>query len=215
MRGLGQRLAGAGYTVLGPRLTHHGTKAADMNRSRWQDWYYSALDGWHLLDGLCERVVVIGLSMGGLTALMLAANVPLAGVVGMSTPAAYTYNEWQLKLARYLWWLKPLLRKSADTAEKETWPSYAEYPVRAAAELQLYKKRLTAVVPTVTAPALLLPALNDTTVPYRNLAYIYNNIGSTDKRQVTIEAGGHMMTEGTEKERVYQEVIAFLDSLGP
>ena len=64
MRGLGEWLAGEGYTVLGPRLTHHGTTAADMNRSRWWDWYYSALDGWHLLNQICDEVVVVGLSMG-------------------------------------------------------------------------------------------------------------------------------------------------------
>lgn len=211
MRGLGERLAQEGYPVLGPRLTHHGTSAADMNRSRWWDWYYSALDGWHLLKSLCDEVVVIGLSMGGLTALMVAANNPVAGVVAMSTPAVFMDNDRQLTMARYLWWLSPLLKKPEVD---ESWPCYDQYPVRAAGELGRYREALEAALPAVTVPALLLHAVHDESVPVRNLDYIYGKINSAVKRKVIIERGGHVMTEDVEKERVYQEVIAFLAQIG-
>ncbi len=209
MRGLGRRLAAAGYTVLGPRLAHHGTNAADMNRSRWWDWYYSALDGWHLLNGVCDQVFVIGLSMGGLTALLLAANNPVAGVVVMSTPGIYR-DQRRMRLARYLWRLKPLLGKpEAETAD-ESWPSYRLYPVRAAGELLAYIDAMVEALPGVTAPALLMHAVGDAAVRPENLDYIYENIGSVVKRKVWIERGGHVMTEDIDKERVYQEVIDFL-----
>src|SRR3990172_3152864 len=77
MRWLGEYLAGQGHTVYGVRLAHHATQPADMNRSRWHDWFYSAVDGWHILRDQCERVFPIGLSMGGVTALKLAAEYPV------------------------------------------------------------------------------------------------------------------------------------------
>ncbi len=64
-RALGEHLATQGYTVFGPRLTHHGTAPAELNRSRWWDWYFSALDGWHILNALCKKIAAVGLSMGG------------------------------------------------------------------------------------------------------------------------------------------------------
>ncbi len=38
-------LAGRGCTVLAPRLAGHGTAPGDLARTRWRDWYASALDG--------------------------------------------------------------------------------------------------------------------------------------------------------------------------
>jgi carboxylesterase len=209
MRGLGNRLAAAGYTVLGPRLAHHGTNAADMNRSRWWDWYYSALDGWHLLNGVCDQVFVIGLSMGGLTALLLAANNPVAGVVVMSTPGIYR-DQRRMRLARYLWRLKPLLGKPERETAAESWPSYRLYPVRAAGELLVYIDAMVEALPAVTTPVLMMHAVGDAAVRPENLDYIYENIGSVVKQKVWIERGGHVMTEDVDKERVYQEVIDFL-----
>lgn len=210
MRGLGRRLADEGYTVLGARLAHHGTSAADMNRSRWWDWYYSALDGWHLLNGACREVFVIGLSMGGVTALLLAANNPVAGVVAMSTPGIYREKQKDLRIARYLWRLRPLVNKAKSESEDESWPSYKKHPVRAAGELGRYLKALRNSLPDVTAPALLMHAVGDVSVLPENLDYIYDRIGSVDKRKIWIERGGHVMTEDIDKEKVYQEVIDFL-----
>jgi carboxylesterase len=208
MRGLGDFLADKGYCVYGPRLAHHGTSAADMTRSRWWDWYFAALDGWHLLRANCEQVFVIGLSMGGLTALLLAAKNPVAGVVTMSAPAVYMKNEWQFIAARYLWWLRPLWKKSPG--ERSLTPSYREIPVRAAGELLIYRKELDAALPSVTAPALLMHAVHDKDVPFENLNYIYDKIGSSCKKKIRIEQGGHVLTEDADKEKVYQEVIDFL-----
>jgi carboxylesterase len=214
MRGLGMCLADRGYTVYGPRLAHHGTNAADMNRSRWWDWYYSALDGWHLLRGMCEQVFVIGLSMGGMTALMIAAENPVAGVVAMSTPAAYREKELQMKMARFLWPVVPLVKKPADENEDSTWPAYQVYPVRAMGELLTYLGELDRVLPSVTAPALLIHAADDPTVSVDNLDYIYDRIGSSNKKKVRLERGGHVITEDVDKEKVYQKVIDFLRETG-
>ncbi len=86
MRWLGEYLAGQGHTVLGVRLSAHATQPEDMIRSRWWDWVASVEDGWAMLSGCTERIFVIGLSMGGILALLSASYQPVAGVVAMAVP---------------------------------------------------------------------------------------------------------------------------------
>ena len=86
MRNLGEYLNKQGFTVMGVRLAGHATSIEDMIRSRYADWLASVEEGWHLLQGITERVFLMGHSMGGSLSLILAARFPVAGVVGMSTP---------------------------------------------------------------------------------------------------------------------------------
>ena len=85
MRNLSEYLNKQGYTVLGIRLAGHATFVEDMIRSHYQDWLASVEEGWHLLQGITERVFLMGHSMGGSLSLILTARFPVAGVVGMST----------------------------------------------------------------------------------------------------------------------------------
>ena len=86
MRDLGQYLAAEGRTVLGVRLPGHGTSPEDMVNTRWGDWLAAVEDGWNLLQGQTERIILVGLSMGGVLSLLSASRLPVNGVVAMSTP---------------------------------------------------------------------------------------------------------------------------------
>ncbi|MEZ5380416.1 MAG: alpha/beta fold hydrolase [Microthrixaceae bacterium] len=79
---LAEACAGAGWTVDVPLLPGHGTGVADMMDTRFDDWLGSAAAALEGLEQRCDRVVVMGLSMGGSLAIMLAhANPHLAGMV--------------------------------------------------------------------------------------------------------------------------------------
>jgi carboxylesterase len=193
VRPLGRYLAGRGYTVLGPRLAHHGVDAADMNRSRWHDWYLSALDGWHLLQDQCRQIAVVGISMGGATALLLAARQPVAAVVAMSTPIHLPLTPLYL-FARAVAALRPLWPKQAwDESQRAS--RYDQLPVRAVAELRAYLKVVERALPAVTAPALLIHSRADATVPPHNLARIYRRLWSVQhKEKWLLQEGQHVAT---------------------
>src|SRR4051794_41984274 len=88
LREWGSALADAGLTVRIPRLPGHGTTWQDANRGRWQDWYGELERTFDGVRSRCERVFVMGLSMGGTLALRLAEqrgdDVAGAGVVDPS-----------------------------------------------------------------------------------------------------------------------------------
>jgi carboxylesterase len=80
MRPIAERLAAAGYSVELPRLPGHGTTVEDMMTTTWADWSKTAEQAYDELAERCERVAVVGLSMGGGLAAYLAEERPsLAG----------------------------------------------------------------------------------------------------------------------------------------
>ena len=74
MRFLGEQLHAEGYAVRGVRLPGHATLGPTLYEAGWRDWYAEALHGLEDLARLSPTVVVIGLSMGSLLALRLAAE---------------------------------------------------------------------------------------------------------------------------------------------
>ena len=101
---MGTHLAQQGYTTYLPRLAGHGIDPTMMRRSQWQDWYGSALDACHLLRQHCEWVVIIGHSMGGLLATLLAASQPVDALVLTATP--FQPPNRTMRIAN---WLAPFL----------------------------------------------------------------------------------------------------------
>ena len=71
---MGRYLQQRGCTVLGVRLAGHGTTVEDMSHMTAEDWLDSVRDGYAVLRGSCEHIFVAGHSMGGLLALLLAAE---------------------------------------------------------------------------------------------------------------------------------------------
>jgi carboxylesterase len=65
MRSLGELAARAGYSVELPRLAGHGTTVQEMISTTWADWSKDAEEAYDALSARCERVAVVGLSMGG------------------------------------------------------------------------------------------------------------------------------------------------------
>jgi carboxylesterase len=84
MRPLALRFAEAGHSVELPLLPGHGTKVDDMVPTRFDDWYEAAETVYRDLAGRCDRVVVVGLSMGGTLATLLAVEHEPAGLVAIN-----------------------------------------------------------------------------------------------------------------------------------
>ncbi len=209
VRELGGYLGRQGYTVLGPRLAHHASKPGDMRRSRYHDWYLSALDGWYLLNDHCDHIVVAGMSMGGSTALLLAARQPVAGVVAMSAPVQMPSDP-RLRIVRYYGRVRPFLPKPWWN-EGQRASRYPVTPTVALHELREYLQVVEAALPEVRAPALLMHSRTDYTVTPDNAERIYAFLGSEQKELVWFEDAAHVMTEDPQHEQaVFERVAAFV-----
>lgn len=218
MRPVGEQLATAGLTVLGLRFPQHGTRPEDLFHGHRYDWCAAALDGYALLKDQCAAVFVMGLSMGGVVALWLAAQKPVLGVVTLSTPSMPMYRQinWRVLLAPWLAYILPQIAKRKRNATLEAdHISYPGYPTRALPEFHRLLRETDAVLPQVMCPALLIHSRQDTGVPPENQAYLQERLGSPHKEVVWLERSDHIITKDCEKDVVLAHIQRFVQRWQP
>jgi carboxylesterase len=213
MRPLGIHLNHQGYTVLGIRLFGHATEPVDMIRVRRRDWLADVESGSDVLRGVCDKVVVVGLSMGGLLALWAGAQGTVEAVVCLSTPMMMPRNR-LVRFARPLSTLIPYISKGKanwlvpEAAQAHV--TYPVYPIRAAAELRELMQDVHQALPKVRAPLLVIQARGDSAVSPDSMAIITENVGSAHKRSLWLEDSGHVITRDRQRETVFAAVSDFI-----
>lgn len=221
-RWLGESLAGRGMTVYVPRLAGHGTEYHDLARLRWQDWYYTALDGYHILAQQCDRVFIVGHSMGGILALLLAAHVPVAGIGVLASPIIF--HHWALAYAYLFRFIRPYTDQTGDqtltgvirqeqTRRGEPVVGRVRYNIwstAAVAQLNALAQVTRAALPQVTAPLLLVYSEADTVVPLENADVIAAGVRSASIERQTVAHSDHILIQDHERETVFGLVGAFL-----
>lgn len=209
MRLAGEFLNRLGYTVLGPRLAGHGTSPEELAGTVWRHWYADAEDGFYLLRGLCREVAVVGLSMGGLLALRLAAEYPVDRVVAVNAPIFLRDRRVRL-LPVYRLFQRYALKKRRPLAVNDAYSiSYEQTPLASVASLLELVKATDGLLSAVAAPTLLIQSRNDGTVRPDSAEYIYRRLGCRDRRLVWLERSGHVATIDVEYQRVFDEIAGF------
>lgn len=220
MRWLGEYLNQRGHTVLGVRVNGHGTRVEDMIRTRWQDWTASVEDGHYILEGCTKRVVVMGLSMGGVLSVYHASRFPVAGIVAMSTP--YFFPEGLMSWAKPF---LPLVSKLIPTRAKgpDEWFNpeagvghvcYDTDPVRSAVELDTLMEEMRKAAVGVFAPALVVHSRGDAAIGPENAEALFAALGSEDKELMWVENAGHVVTRDGDKELLFEAAAAFVGRVG-
>jgi carboxylesterase len=106
MVGLGERLAARGYQAHGLQLPGHAGALRELAEATWADWFAATHDETRKMLARCERVIVVGHSLGGALALAVAAAEPeVAGIVALCPPC-----HLQSRLAEAVGVLRHLVR---------------------------------------------------------------------------------------------------------
>ncbi len=203
------------YTIRVPLLCGHGTKEEDLLKCRWYDWFEDAKQALFSLRKNCRKVVVVGLSTGATLALHLAAHYQLEGVVALS-PALFPKE----KLLPLLPLIAPFVkyRKKdggpdiSDKEEKANAVSYHKTPIKSAREVLSLYKHVMMDLPDVYVPMLIAHSVQDHVVDFRSAEYVYEKVSSTEKHLLKLEKSYHVMTLDVEREIVFREIAAFLNT---
>jgi carboxylesterase len=213
MLDLGEHLAEQGHTVHGVRLFAHGTQIDDMLRAHWHDWLASVEDGYYLLQSHCDRIVIMGLSMGGMLSLIFASRFPVSSVVAMSTPYALP-ADWRLRFIRFFSLFKRHVAKGesdwVDPTAEENHFDYPYYPTSSVAELRDLVVVMQSALPRINIPTLIIHSKNDGGVPPQNAEKIFQALGSSDKTLEWVQRSGHVITRDAERQRVFELAAAFV-----
>ncbi len=220
MRPLGEYLSSQGYSVLGMRLSGHGTQPADLAHTRWSDWLIDVEDGLSILTSTCQRVILIGQSMGGMIALVAAARFAVQGVVTLSTPCGNpprrSFRD-QLRLAFQPTFRKPVPRYPPDHPlhhrRELNYPAYPELPTRIFIQLDALSREMMLAIPHVTAPTLIIHSKADQGVPFDCMEKIHAHLGSARKEMLALEGMDHSLVMDPNRQVVFEAVDRFLSTL--
>jgi carboxylesterase len=200
-----------GYTVLGVRLSGHGTDVEDMEKSQYRDWIKSVEEGYQRLKKICTKVYVIGHSMGGVLALYLAENHAVDKVITLS-PALVTKS----KAAKYAGIAKYFMRytewgpEERPIEETKYLLGYNKVPLKSVQELNRLQRAIKGELKKISNPILIIYSSKDNAIDEKGIKLIEDNVSSVKVEKVILNKCGHNITIECEKEKVFKDVIEFL-----
>jgi carboxylesterase len=213
MRPLAERCAGAGYSVELPRLPGHGTSLEDLVPRRWSDLVEVAVASYDELAQRCDKVAVVGLSVGGgLTALIAEERPAIAGCVFINPMLKGPGAEIEQGLRDLIDSGLDVLATDSDSDIKKEGVSEAKYegwPLRALQSVIDGVEVVDANLSSITAPSLLLSSRVDHTVAPDNGDEIVEKSSGPVER-VWLEDSYHVATLDNDQELVESATLEFL-----
>jgi len=197
-----------------PWLRGHGTHYKDMVGTTDRDWFEDAENA--LLDLLqdANKAIVVGLSMGGLLALELAARYreEVVGVVAVAP--ALKFQDPLAVLTPVLskvvkFWKSPNAYNDQELRKKEN-RNYPKFATDAFASLYRYASQVQNLLSFVKADILILHSKKDQIIAPKSAQIIYEKVSSKNKELKWFEKSGHEMLLDLERDDVIKATVDFV-----
>ena len=213
---VGKYLNDLGYTISGPLLPGHGTNIEDLHTCTCDDWIDFVDQAYRELSQRCEKVIVGGMSLGGLLTLQLGAKFKdIAGLVAYA-PAFELRNRFApfapyLKyLTKTISWRKGNIRKSIVD---DRWCGYGIDSLPAISQLLEMQDRVRHLLKDIRQPILIFQGKLDQTVDPSGAQRIYDSVSSEDKNLIWLEHSSHIVTLDIEWEIVAKKTADFIERI--
>ncbi|GAA0091091.1 carboxylesterase [Paraclostridium bifermentans] len=203
-----------GYTVNSILLSGHGTTHDELLKVSYIDWYNDVESAYEELLFECEKVIVIGHSMGGLLALILASNYHIDKLILLA--CAIKPNNRLVKYTGVLKYFKKYTgwdthnSKKSDDCDKYRL-HYNVFPLHAVHQLHLASRAASSCLRNIDSDTLILQDKNDSQVKKEGAYALYNGINSNYKKLYWIDDATHSLTLGPKKEEVFKRIIDFIE----
>jgi carboxylesterase len=209
MRPLARALHEKGYSLRGMRLPGHGTRLSDMAATGWTDWLGAVRKATLSLASRYAKVITLGLSMGGLLALMMGEEGLADGVIALA-PAIKVTN----RLAPLSYLLAPFAGRNLDQRERPTAADdigYGYTPMAKVPDLLALARKARLNLPRLRCPLLLAQGRLDQSVAARGPEIILSqSVNCHDKQLLWLPHSPHVCTYGPDMELLLQGITDFL-----
>ena len=222
MRPLGEFLHDSGYTVYGARLQGFGTGPEQLLDVTWEDWVLSFNRAYAILRNCCSKIILGGFSAGALLVLLNAArkrgaiesifciDTPLILIdrrACLLTPAALSWNRLMRKMHLHAT-VEELVVNDSETPDINYPVNYLSGVRELCNLMSACRERLS----DVEAPCLIIHGSDDPIADPQSAEVLYDHIGSAIKKRITVEADYHNLVQKEGREKVFQEVLSFIQS---
>ena len=214
LRLMGTYLNECGFTVLAIRLAGHGTTVEDLSRMEHEDWMDSVRDGYAILSGACDRISVVGHSMGAVFALLLSIEAEVAHVVSLGAPIMIAPEQGIEHLPtreacshRYV----PKARRKLRDVPQGANNTYRRMPLVSIHEMMDVIAILCDRIGQVNVPLLIVHGMRDHTADPKSADYLYENVRSPHCEKFILPDAGHLLPlDMGIRERVFMRTATFL-----
>jgi carboxylesterase len=212
MRPWAEHLAAAGFAVELPRLPGHGTHWRDLTLTRWPDWYHEIDRAFRRLQGRCDSVFAMGLSMGGTLTTHLAAQhgSDVAGLVLVNP--SYRSDNRAVRVLPLAQHVVPHIKGIGNdiALEGADERGYDRVPLRALTSLTQLWRVVESELAQVTQPVLAFRSGQDGVVEDSSLELFRRKVGSTDVTIEQLPRSRHVATLDYDADVIHQHSVAFV-----
>ncbi|MAX09255.1 MAG: hypothetical protein CMG13_00110 [Candidatus Marinimicrobia bacterium] len=210
---LAEFLSNNGYYTIAKNLPGHGTTVEECNRARFTDWLNQVKKDIAELSVKCEKVFVIGGSMGGVISLYMASLFPLnAYVVGGTVLNFKNPFETNFLVPLLCNFIKIQPKKKQLKANNVKFYGYKAYPLIALNEFRKMIKIVKPLLPKIKTPGLIIHSNNDQMSLKNNLDILEDSIQSQYFNKLIVEKAHHnMFDENPDQEIIFSNILNFLN----
>jgi carboxylesterase len=216
MRELADFLVARNITVICPRLAGHGTHPFDLEKRKVTEWLDDIKRAYDTLREYTQKIFLVGNSMGGNLAFEIARQLPVAGLVCLSTPV---FIRGHFFIERLLPYLGPIIRfykkkKGSNFKTRENIIeincSYDCIPLKALGELlSLIKEQKKHSFSSLKAPCLIIHSTQDNVVHPKSADFIFEKL-QTKKRLFLVSDPVHSLFFSESRSKIFEEIYRFI-----
>jgi len=192
-----------------PVLTGHGDEL-DLEDVPYEVWLEDAKQALEALQASCDRVYVIGFSMGGMIAAYLAGTHDIDKLVLLSTARRY------LSFKYLSYYVGKMIGDGfkGKLQENEMYLHYkskiGQVPFRSNIEFMKLIHDTKDYLEDITSPVLIAQGQRDGLVPYKTVYALEDEIGSKEKEVVFFEESDHLICLGDNANILVRIIYEFL-----
>lgn len=215
LRALAEELNEAGFAVELPLLPGHGTTVEDMMETGWADWSKAAEAAFAALSERVDKVVVVGLSMGGALSCWLASRHPEAAGLAVINPVVEVPADSFIELLEGI--LDSGIETTPPIGSDIALPggvenAYASNPVRPAISMFAGVRDLNERLSEIRCPTLIITSRQDHVVPPSSSDVLAAGVSGPVER-VWLEKSFHVATLDYEADEIEARIVAFANEV--
>jgi carboxylesterase len=192
-----------------PRLPGHGTSVDDLARTRWNDWADEAGRALTALRERCERVAVLGHSMGAALALHLAAE-RADDVAALALANPYLRDRRLMLVPIGRWFMKSTSAHATDSSNGARDPGrYDRRPVEAIVTLRDFLRVVDRELPRVRAPIAVFTSAVDHEIPAGSAERILSRVASVRTERIECPNSFHALPLDRDAPMIFERSLAF------
>lgn len=205
-------LANKDITVYAPLIAGHGTSVFDLEKTTYKDWIKSTEEAYLSLQNKYENVYVVGMSLGGLLTLDLAAKYNLNGIIVLNTPIYF--NSKLIEFVYIVTLVQDYYVKGIFPDDEyyiqEQFKNYKAISYITILEILNLIEDVNLNINKIEEPTLVVQSFNDDIVDPKSGLFILTNVNSKKKDIISLRTSTHINITSSDQLLLSEETYKFI-----